>query len=44
MSHLSLFELNELVKKTLSAQLEPTYWVVAEIGELRVHQKGHCYM
>lgn len=24
--------------------MEPSYWVVAEIGELRLNQKGHCYM
>ncbi|MGB3779606.1 MAG: exodeoxyribonuclease VII large subunit [Tunicatimonas sp.] len=44
MEHLSLVELNELVKQALSAQLQPAYWVVAEIGELRVAQNGHCYL
>lgn len=42
--HLSLLELNQLIKQALSAQLQPTYWVVAEIGELRVAQNGHCYL
>ena len=42
--HLSLVELNQLIKQALSAQLQPTYWVVAEIGELRVAQNGHCYL
>ncbi len=42
--HLSLVELNQLVKQALSAHLQPTYWVVAEIGELRVAQNGHCYL
>jgi len=44
MSHLSLFELNQLVKQTLDANLSPSYWVVAEISELRTNQKGHCYL
>ena len=44
MTYLSLLELNELVKETLSSNMEPSYWVVAEIGEMRVTQKGHCYL
>ncbi len=44
MEHLSLVELNQLIKQALSAHLQPTYWVVAEIGELRVAQNGHCYL
>lgn len=44
MSHLSLFEFNSLVKKTLEQSLEPSYWIVAEISEMRLNQKGHCYM
>ncbi|MEM6841425.1 MAG: exodeoxyribonuclease VII large subunit [Bacteroidota bacterium] len=44
MQHLSLYELNQKIKAALSAELEPTYWVVAEIGEMRVGQNGHCYL
>ncbi len=44
MEHLSLVELNQLIKQALSVQLQPAYWVVAEIGELRVAQNGHCYL
>jgi len=44
MSHLTLFQLNALVKKTLEDNLDATHWVVAEIGEMRLNQKGHCYM
>ncbi|MGB3181873.1 MAG: exodeoxyribonuclease VII large subunit [Cyclobacteriaceae bacterium] len=43
-SRLTLFELNRLVRNTLDANLEPGYWIVAEIGELRMNQRGHCYM
>lgn len=44
MQHISLHQLTSIVKETLSKQLEPSYWVVAEIGELRLNQKGHCYL
>lgn len=44
MQPISLFELNSLIKHTLSTQLAPSYWVIAEISELRTAQKGHCYL
>ena len=44
MDHLSLLELNEIIKSTLSTNLEPSYWIVAEIGDIRINQRGHCYM
>lgn len=44
MARLSLFEFNSLVKSTLEKTLEPSYWIVAEISEMRLNQKGHCYM
>ncbi len=44
MESLTLFELNNLIKQVLDLNLSPTYWVVAEIGEMRLNQKGHCYM
>jgi exodeoxyribonuclease VII large subunit len=44
MSYLSLFELNQLLQETISRQMESSYWVVAEIGEMRLTQKGHCYL
>lgn len=44
MEHLSLFGLNKLIKDTLDSQLEASYWVVAEIGEMRTTQNGHCYL
>ncbi|MEN8251574.1 MAG: exodeoxyribonuclease VII large subunit [Bacteroidota bacterium] len=44
MDHLSLIELNKLIQDTLKNHLDPSYWVVAEIGELKVNQKGHCYL
>ncbi len=44
MSFITLFQLNNLIQSTLEQQLEPTYWVVSEIGEMRITQKGHCYL
>ena len=44
MDHLSLTELNKLIQDTLKNNLEPSYWIIAEIGELRVTQQGHCYL
>ena len=44
MEHLSLLELNHIIGDVLAKNLEPSYWVVAEISELRTNQKGHCYL
>lgn len=44
MQFISLLELNLHLKGILSSQLEPSYWVVAEISELRMAQRGHCYL
>ncbi|HLF34098.1 MAG TPA: exodeoxyribonuclease VII large subunit, partial [Cyclobacteriaceae bacterium] len=44
MKSLSLLELNQVIRKSLEENLEPSYWVVAEISELKVNQKGHCYL
>jgi exodeoxyribonuclease VII large subunit len=42
-NHLTLTELSQLIKGALDAQLLSSYWVVAEIGELRL-SRGHCYL
>lgn len=44
MDHLSLFELNKTIGEILAKNLEPSYWVVAEIGEMRHNRNGHCYL
>ena len=44
MEHLSLLQLAEIIRDTLDTTLEPSYWVIAEIGELHENQRGHCYM
>lgn len=41
--HISLKELNMLVRDTLMAAMPGSYWVEAEISEIR-EVRGHCYM
>ena len=40
---LSLYELNYLVRKTIELGMPRTYWVKAEIAELR-ENAGHCFI
>jgi exodeoxyribonuclease VII large subunit len=44
MEHLSLYELNKKISEALANNLEPSYWVVAEIGQIQTNRKGHCYL
>lgn len=44
MKSLSLEELNDLVRQALELTMPDTYWVRAEIAELRVAANGHCYL
>jgi exodeoxyribonuclease VII large subunit len=41
---ITLFELNQMVKETLSAFFKSQYWVIAEISELKENSSGHCYL
>lgn len=41
---LSLFQLNAKIKKTIHGAFADTYWVVAEISEIREVRNGHCYI
>ena len=41
---LSLYELNNLVKQTLRFQMSETYWVQAELSDVRSNYSGHCYL
>ncbi len=40
---LTLYELNSLVAETIQLTMDRTYWVKAEISDLRI-RNGHCYM
>jgi len=44
MKHLSLFELNSLVREVLDMSLPDSYWVEAELSEAREGYGGHCYL
>ena len=44
MDTISLQQLNQTIKECLTSNLQGSYWVIAEIGELKVNQKGHCYL
>ncbi|MDD3161773.1 MAG: exodeoxyribonuclease VII large subunit [Bacteroidales bacterium] len=39
-----LSELNELIKSCLEDNLEQSYWIVAELMDVRVNANGHCYL
>ncbi len=43
-SALSLFELNSKIKNTIHESFADTYWIVAEISEIREVRNGHCYL
>jgi len=40
---LTLFELNQLVRKVIECEMPNEYWVEAELSECR-ESRGHCYM
>lgn len=41
---LSLHELNGLVKRSVRTCLPDTYWVQAELSDVRSNYSGHCYL
>ena len=41
---LSLYDLNALVKRSIRNCLPDTYWVQAELGDVRSNSSGHCYL
>ena len=44
MQHMSLYELNAIVRDVISMSLPDSYWVEAELSEAREGYGGHCYM
>lgn len=44
MEALSLYELNVLVRRAVEEGLSDSYWVQAELAEVRVNAAGHCYV
>ncbi|MBQ8501963.1 MAG: exodeoxyribonuclease VII large subunit [Bacteroides sp.] len=43
-SPLTLYELNALVRRSLEQKLPDSYWIQAELSDVRVHATGHCYL
>ena len=41
---LSLYELNGLVKRSIRSCLPDTYWVQAELSDVRSNYSGHCFL
>ena len=41
---LSLYELNGLVKRSIRDRMSETYWVQAELSDVRSNYSGHCYL
>lgn len=41
---LSLYDLNALVKRSIRNCLPDTYWVQAELSDVRSNYSGHCYL
>ena len=41
---LSLYELNGLVKQSIRNSMSETYWVQAELSDVRSNYSGHCYL
>lgn len=41
---ISLYELNNLVKQVLRRHLPDTYWIEAELSDVRSNYSGHCYL
>lgn len=43
-SAISLYELNNLVRGVLSNTFTQSFWIRAEMSDVRVAQNGHCYL
>lgn len=41
---LTLFELNQRVKEALARAFQSSFWVIAEISEIKENSSGHCYL
>ncbi|MHC1702289.1 MAG: exodeoxyribonuclease VII large subunit [Tenuifilaceae bacterium] len=41
---ITLFELNQKIKEVLSRTLQLSFWVIAEISEIKENSSGHCYL
>ena len=44
MKAISLYELNGMVRETVECTMDDSYWITAELSEVRVSAKGHCFI
>ena len=44
MKTLTLYQLNSLVRELVENSFTDSYWVTAELSEVRVAGRGHCYL
>ena len=43
-NHLTLFDLQRIVRATLEERFALPLWISAEISEIKVNYSGHCYI
>ncbi|MDR2423210.1 MAG: exodeoxyribonuclease VII large subunit [Prevotellaceae bacterium] len=43
-SGISLLQLQQIIKREISDNLDAFYWIVAEINEFKINSNGHCYL
>jgi len=41
---ISLYELTSKIKRVIDDEFQDSLWVIAEISELNINQRGHCYL
>lgn len=41
---ISLYELNNTIRRVLSGSFDNTVWIRAEMSDVRINQNGHCYL
>lgn len=44
LKYLTLSDLTLIIKESILNSFPDNYWVVAEISDLKVNQRGHCYL
>ena len=42
--HITLYDLQRMVRTTLESRFSEPVWISAEISELKVNRTGHCYL
>ena len=44
MEAITLYELNNRIRKVLKQEFAGTFWITAEITEIQLNSSGHCYL